>query len=514
MRYDLAIHKIKLLAPAFTLDSTFPWDEAQAGRLGPIIDVNSEAATFQEKFPSLNTNQRQAFEAIRAQVDPFMENFDYSSHSKAFFLQGPAGTGKTFLYETLAAYVRMKGHTVLCVASSGIAATLLPHGSTAHSRFKIPLQTNITSVCNIPKNSMLAAQIKQTALILWDEGPMMASSVFETVDRSLRDITNSDTLFGGIPFLVGGDFRQTLPASKQGTKADILSASLFNSRSIWPRMTKLELTENYRVRGDNSGFVRWLEKVGNGDVEGQPLIDLHNTISVVTSQKQLLDRIFGNLTDPKEIDEAVEFYTERVIICPRNDQVMEINNALIGNFIPSIRTHFANSFDELAEGSIDNPNIRVGFPPDVLQGLIIHRTPPGHLRLKRGMPVLLLRNICPEEGLCNGTRLIILETRTRLLECLIISRGKYFKKFCTIPRIPFINPVCDGSPISFKRTQFPVVPCFAMTINKSQGQTLKTVGVDLTNSSVFAHGQLYVALSRVTSPSNLTVAAPPSSDSN
>ena len=67
---------------------------------------------------------------------------------------------------------------------------------------------------------------------------------------------------------------------------------------------------------------------------------------------------------------------------------------------------------------------------------------------------------------------------------------------------------CMGSnstlPFEFRWLQFPVVLCFAMTINKSQGQTFKAVGVDLTNES-FTHGMLYVALSRVGSPNCLTL---------
>jgi ATP-dependent exoDNAse (exonuclease V) alpha subunit len=73
-----------------------------------------------------------------------------------------------------------------------------------------------------------------------------------------------------------------------------------------------------------------------------------------------------------------------------------------------------------------------------------------------------------------------------------------------IPRITFI-PKPEEYPFEWQRRQFPVRPAFASTINKSQGQTMKQVGVWL-RGPVFVHGQLYVACSRVSLPSNLKFA--------
>ena len=73
-----------------------------------------------------------------------------------------------------------------------------------------------------------------------------------------------------------------------------------------------------------------------------------------------------------------------------------------------------------------------------------------------------------------------------------------------IPRITFI-PKLNEYPFEWQRRQFPVRPAFAMTINKSQGQTLRFAGVWL-RTKVFTHGQLYVACSRVGSPGHLRFA--------
>lgn len=98
----------------------------------------------------------------------------------------------------------------MAVASSGIASLLLPGGRTAHSRFKIPIDIDEYSCCNISQNTNLADLIRKADLVIWDEAPMNNKNVFESVDKTLRDImqkTNDksqDQIFGGQTFLLGG----------------------------------------------------------------------------------------------------------------------------------------------------------------------------------------------------------------------------------------------------------------------------------------------------------------------
>ena len=98
---------------------------------------------------------------------------DSSVEQRAFFIDGPGGTGKTFLYNTLLAKVRSQGRIPLAMASSGIAALLLTGGRTVHFRLKVPIPLNETSVCNIPKQSALAILIQKASLLVWDEAPMV-----------------------------------------------------------------------------------------------------------------------------------------------------------------------------------------------------------------------------------------------------------------------------------------------------------------------------------------------------
>ena len=117
------------------------------------------------------------------------------------------------------------------------------------------------------------------------------------------------------------------------------------------------------------------------------------------------------------------------------------------------------------------------------------------------MPLMLLRNINPRQGLCNGTRVIFDRCiDNKLLQCRVVETDRVV----LIPRITFI-PKLNEYPFEWQRRQFPVRTAFAITINKSQGQTLKYAGVWL-RGDVFTHGQLYVACSRVSSPENLRFA--------
>ena len=135
--------------------------------------------------------------------------------------------------------------------------------------------------------------------------------------------------------------------------------------------------------------------------------------------------------------------------------------------------------------------------------------PPHKLEVKVGAPIMLVRNVDQSAGLCNGTRLRVTKLGKSVVEAVTLN-GSHPNTKVLIHRMD-MNPSESRYPFRMQRRQFPIIVSFAMTINKSQGQTLNHVGLHLSRP-VFSHGQLYVALSRVRSMDGLKIYIPPNHD--
>ncbi|KAI9123214.1 hypothetical protein K1719_006103 [Acacia pycnantha] len=236
---------------------------------------------------SLNVDQHVIYNTVMSKIN--------SGHGGFFFVYGYGGTGKTFLWHAFTSSIRSRGEIVLTVASSGIAATLLQSGRTAHSRFAIPIAVNEDSMCNIKQNSLLADLIKVTKLIIWDEAPMVQRFCIEAFDRTLKDIMHCNKPFGGKAVLMGGDFRQLLPVIPKASRATIVNACITYS-SLWDSCTIFNLTKNMRLSCSSNQeyeelqtFSKWLLDIGDGNL-GLP----HDGIAQVEIPDKFLIRYLDN----------------------------------------------------------------------------------------------------------------------------------------------------------------------------------------------------------------------------
>ncbi|XP_073431693.1 ATP-dependent DNA helicase PIF1-like [Dendrobates tinctorius] len=389
-----------------------------------------------------------------------------SGNGGLFFLDASGCTGKTFLINLLLAEFRSNNNIALAVAPSGIAATLLDRGRTAHSALGLPFNLTLpeTPVCNITKGSGKAKVLQTCKVIVWDDCTMAHKKAIEALDCTLKDLRGTDRLMGGSVVIFASDFCQTLPVLKGATPVDELNACL-KSSYLWIHAQKKTLTTNMRVHlmGNTTAhkFTHQLLCLGNDRFPTDSITGLisfpEDFCEMTSSVMELIDQGFPDICNNFKNH---QWLCEHAILELKNDSVSSINLIIQGR-LPGLATTY------MFIDSVKESEQVVMYPLAFLNSLEPLGMPLHKLTLKIGATIILPRNLDPPK-MCNGTRLCIKSLMPNVIEATILMRhSKGANVF--IPRIPLLP---SDMPFSFKHLQFPIRLAFAMTINKAQALSM------------------------------------------
>ncbi|XP_058796825.1 uncharacterized protein LOC131667435 [Phymastichus coffea] len=441
-----------------------------------------------KQYELLNEQQKEIVDIV---LDKAINNNNHDNN--CIYINGPGGSGKTFIYTTIYNLLCSQDIKVSSMAFTGIAAILLPKGKTVHKTFGLPVPMYSDSSSNITAQSKEGRLLMETKVFIWDEAPMAPRYALEIVNRTLQNIMGNDSPFGGKIMVLGGDFRQLLPIKLNGTRTETLNLSIKYSL-LWQHFHKYNLTTNIRVLPHEIDFAKFLLLVGDGTLNDQNDNLVLPDHCLLKKSDDIVLSVFQRLIIEKKFDAM----SKCAILSARNIDVDELNR-LVTDLLDETTEHIYTSIDSTENcynGEFDEVLL-----PEYLNSLNPSSLPPHELRLRQNCIVMLIRNLSIHEGLCNGTRLRVLDFSNHLLKCEILT-GDKSKNIVFLNRISLF---CTNEyPFTFKRRQFPVKLAFAMTINKAQGQTFDDIVIDL-RRDVFNHGQLYVAMSRVRSWDTLKI---------
>lgn len=386
------------------------------------------------------------------------------SNKSNVFITGKAGTGKSFLLDVFRSTTGKK-HIVL--APTGIAA-LNVKGATLHTTFGYHnLET--LKVEDINSKTLKLKDEKQEVLrkveaIIIDEISMVRADILDKIDRILRTVSGKDKPFGGKQMILFGDLFQ-LPPVADKNEIDYLNKRyggiyFFNSEAYkLGDFQFVELTHNHRQKGDEP-FFEILNRIRIGQATDKDMEALNTRY---TPEQSVYDRYINlfpkkddaNKVNQEQLDklDTEEFvYTAQVLIDPKKE----------------LTTKLEKVFPVLSE-----------------------------LKLKLGASVMMVAND-PARRWVNGSLGIV---KSLSKDTIYVSFGKdkvyeIHKQEFDEYEIKYRNNELEYE-IIYSVSQYPLIPAYAITIHKAQGQTYGNVACDVNNC--FASGQAYVALSRCVS---------------
>jgi hypothetical protein len=371
-------------------------------------------------------------------------------------LDGPGGSGKTFLLNCIIDSFRAQNIGTVAVATTGVAALLLRGGQTAHSGFKIPVKFSSESLCSFSSGDKVGKNLIQASLIIWDEAVAMHKDEIETVDRTLKDLMKTNDHFGGKTVIFSGDFRQTLPVVKAGVYPRSEHATL-KSSGLWPYISVHSLKDNIRLgigiqslsNKQNKSFAQELLEIGEGRKQNQVAENIQlGTISVDFQKKAIIcynlaiSHVYRSMSQRLNQDYGsyAKYLGERIILTTLNRDAAKVNRAMVSN----LKTH------GIVSVSIDRPDVEAegAIACEALNKIDFAGFPSHELELRVGAPVVLLRNLNIDQGLCNGTRIVIEDISPKAIKGKILT-GPFKDNEVLVPKITLFHEGDSTVKVSF-----------------------------------------------------------------
>ncbi|KAL7135281.1 hypothetical protein ABFS83_11G083000 [Erythranthe nasuta] len=464
-------------------------------------DVDVMREQLKKYLSSITDEQKKMFDDIMEAVT--------SDRDGLFCLYGHGGTRKIFIWKTLLTTIRSKGEITINFAFSGIASLLVPDGIIVHLRFGLPIIVNESSTCNVKQHSPQTKFLSKTKLIIWDEAYMMHKYCFNALDQTTKSILDSEMPFSSSPpsssspeFGIRGEIREEedkevkLPKYRCQTAAALalthrpnttreshapslplasVAASSPDYTNWFPwqfaSISKVRLTLEEVILDPD--LIKLVLKASRQDIvqatiNSSPLWRQYKVMKLNKNMRLLSSSISANADElrsgsllgliefvyPNLVRKLItpEYFEGTAILAPTNESVVFVND-----HFPSIITREQNvylSADSMCkEDLLSDVNSEI-YCNEFLNTISCSGIPSHKLTLKRGVPVMLIKNID-----------LVINMGKHILNCMMLY-SKHIGAMVFIPQM-------------ILRQQFPLMISFGMTINKSQGHTFSRLNVAL-----------------------------------
>ncbi len=379
------------------------------------------------------------------------------------FLTGEPGSGKTHTINAYVQWLRERGIEPAITASTGIAATHIG-GTTIHSWAGIGVRDALTpyDLDSIASNKRVIEHARGTNVLIIDEVSMLSRDILSMVDVVLREVRGRDYPFGGMQVVLVGDFFQLPPVVRSGRRErdtgtddveyeDMPQAPFAFTSIAWDALNPIVCYLHEQHRQSDDLFSKVLSALRKAETD-----------------ESIREALSARTTAPEDVPpDAPRLYSH-------NANVDRLNDDRLGKIRGTGRTYAM--FSRGPEHLVDN----------LKRGCLSPET----LVLKEGAKVMFTKND-PAGAYVNGTLGVVESFTTAGLPIVRTTGGKKLEVEATEWKMD------DGGKTLARISQLPLRLAWAITVHKSQGMTLDSAAIDL--SQAFEYGQGYVALSRVRS---------------